>query len=53
MIVVHSLKVKGAGFAGDINVVTMIMRDEEISLGKVSKEETAIKILIEILKRTK
>ena len=50
MIVANNLKVEGAGFAGDTNVVTMITENEEISLGKMSKEETAFEILNQILK---
>ena len=53
MIVANNLKVEGAGFAGDTNVVTMIIENEEISLGKMSKEETAFEILNQILKMTK
>ena len=53
MIVANNLKVEGAGFAGDTNVVTMITENEEISLGKMSKEETAFEILNQILKMTK
>ena len=45
MIVANSLKVEGAGFGGDTNVVTLITEDEEVSLGKMSKEETAIHML--------
>lgn len=50
MIVANNLKVEGAGFAGDTNVVTMITKDEEVSLGKMTKEETAVHILNQILK---
>lgn len=50
MIVANNLKVEGAGFGTDTNVVTLITRTEEISLGKMSKEETAMKILDHILK---
>ena len=53
MIVANNLKVEGAGFAGNPNVVTMITENEEISLGKMSKEETAFEILNQILKMTK
>ena len=53
MIVANNLKVEGAGFAGNTNVVTMITENEEISLGKMSKEETAFEILNQILKMTK
>ena len=49
MIVANSLRVEGAGFGGDTNVVTMITENEEISLGKMSKEETASKIMERIL----
>ena len=49
MIVANSLSVEGAGFGGDTNVVTMITENEEISLGKISKEETASKIMDRIL----
>ncbi len=49
MIVANSLRVEGAGFGGDTNVVTMITEDEEISLGKMSKEETASQIIDKIL----
>ena len=53
MIAANNLKVKGAGFAGDTNVVTLITRDSELSLGKLSKEETAVKILDKILESRK
>ena len=49
MIVANSLRVEGAGFGGDTNVVTMITENEELSLGKMSKEETASKIMDRIL----
>lgn len=52
MIVANNLKVEGAGFAGDTNVVTIITEQEEVSLGKMTKEETALRILDEILKAT-
>lgn len=50
MVVANSLRVEGAGFGGDTNVVTMITKSEEISLGKMSKEETASHILDQIMK---
>lgn len=50
MIVANSLRVEGAGFGGDTNVVTMITHSEEISLDKMSKEETASHILAQIMK---
>ena len=49
MIVANSLRVEGAGFGGDTNVVTMITENEELSLGKMSKEETASKIMDRII----
>lgn len=52
MIVANNLKVEGAGFAGDTNVVTIITGQKEVSLGKMTKEETALRILDEILKAT-
>lgn len=52
MIVANNLKVEGAGFAEDTNVVTIITGQEEVSLGKMTKEETALRILDEILKAT-
>lgn len=52
MIVANNLKVEGAGFAGDTNVVTIITGQEEVSLRKMTKEETALRILDEILKAT-
>lgn len=52
MIVANNLKVEGAGFAGDTNVVTIITGQEEVSLGKMTKEETALRIMDEILKAT-
>ena len=51
MIVANNLKVAGAGFGTDTNVVTMITKDGEIELPQMSKDEVAVKILDEILKR--
>ena len=50
MIVANNLRVDGAGFGGDTNVVTIITKDGEVSLGKMSKEETATQILDQIMK---
>ena len=50
MIVANNVKVEGAGFGVDTNVVTIITGEEEISLGMLSKEETAARILDQILK---
>ena len=49
MIVANNLKVPGAGFAGDTNVVTLITQDEETELPLLSKEDTAAQILNKIL----
>ncbi|MCC2254669.1 bifunctional phosphopantothenoylcysteine decarboxylase/phosphopantothenate--cysteine ligase CoaBC [Ruminococcus sp. CLA-AA-H200] len=49
MIVANSLRVDGAGFGGDTNVVTIITEKEEVSLGKMSKEETASQIIDRIM----
>ncbi len=48
MVVANNLKVEGAGFGTDTNVVTLITREEEISLGKLTKEEVADRILTKI-----
>ncbi|MBQ9765302.1 MAG: bifunctional phosphopantothenoylcysteine decarboxylase/phosphopantothenate--cysteine ligase CoaBC [Lachnospiraceae bacterium] len=45
MIVANNVKVPGAGFAGDTNVVTLITQDMETELPLLSKEETAVQIL--------
>ena len=49
LVVANNLKVEGAGFLGDTNVVTLISKDKEVSLPKMSKEETADHILDAIL----
>lgn len=49
MIVANSLRVEGAGFGGDTNVVTIITGDEEVRLGKMTKDETASEILDKIM----
>lgn len=48
MIVANNLKVAGAGFGTDTNVVTMIREDKETELPIMSKEEVAGAILDEI-----
>ncbi len=50
MIVANNLKVAGAGFAGDTNVVTMITGQDETELPLLSKEETAVQIVNKILR---
>ena len=49
MIIANSLKMEGAGFGGNTNVVTVITEDFEKELGKLTKEETADRILDQIL----
>ena len=49
MIAANSLKVQGAGFGGDTNVITSITEDEEVSLELMSKEEAASKLLDQIM----
>ena len=48
MIVANNVKVPGAGFAGDTNVVTLITQEEETELPLLSKEDTAVQILNKI-----
>lgn len=50
MIVANNLKVPGAGFGVDTNVVTLITRSETKELPQMSKEEVADGILDEILR---
>lgn len=51
MIVANNLRVEGAGFGTDTNVVTLITRDGMQELELMSKEEVAGQILDEIIKR--
>lgn len=52
MIVANNVKVEGAGFAGDMNIVTLITKDDETQLPLLSKEETAVEIMNKILEIT-
>ena len=45
MVAANNVKVAGAGFQGDTNVLTLITQDEEVSLPLMSKEDAAGKIL--------
>ena len=45
MVAANNVKVEGAGFQGDTNVMTLITQDQEITLPLMSKEEVADKIL--------
>lgn len=51
MIVANNLKTEGAGFGTGTNVVTIITKDGCKELGKMDKEDVAICILDEIIKR--
>ena len=51
MIVANNLKVAGAGFAGDTNVVTLITEDGAEEQELMSKEETAGVILDKIMEK--
>ena len=50
MIVANNVKVEGAGFGTDTNVVTIFTKDKEIILDKLSKLEVAKKIFDEIVR---
>ena len=50
MIAANSLKVEGAGFGVDTNVITLITKDDMIKLPLMSKAEVAGEILSQILK---
>ena len=49
MVAANNLKVAGAGFQGDNNVLTLITQDEDVSLQLMSKEDAANIILDKIL----
>lgn len=49
MIAANNLKVEGAGFAGDTNVLTLITQEKEVPLEMMSKEGAADKLLDYIL----
>ncbi len=51
MIVANNVKVEGAGFAGNTNVVTLVTKDMQKELGLLSKDDTAREILDEIMRR--
>lgn len=52
MIVANNLKVAGAGFGTDTNVITMITRDSERELELMTKDQAAHKIFDQILAAT-
>lgn len=49
MVAANNLKVPGAGFRGDTNVLTLITQEEDVSLELMSKEDAATRILDKIL----
>ena len=49
MVAANNVKMAGAGFQGDTNVLILITQDEEVSLPLMSKEDAAGKILDKIL----
>ena len=53
MIVANNLKVPGAGFSVDTNVVTLITKDEVVELPQMRKEAVAEKILDAIMNTEK
>ena len=53
MVAANNLKVAGAGFQGDTNVLTLITKDEDVSLELMSKEDAANIILDKILSMLK
>ena len=53
MIVANNLKVEGAGFGVDTNVITIITPGKEVALEMMSKDEAAEQILDEILRQIK
>ena len=53
MIVANNVKVAGAGFGTDTNVLTLITQDEDIELPQMSKEECADRLLTQLIKMRK
>ena len=51
MIVANNLKQDAAGFGGNTNIVTIITKDDEVQLEKMTKDEVAEKIFDFILSR--
>ena len=48
MICANNVKVEGAGFAGDTNVITIITNEKTVHLEKMTKEQAALRILDEL-----
>ena len=53
MIVANNLKVAGAGFGTDTNVITILTEEKELELPQMSKEEAANRILDELIELLK
>lgn len=51
MVIANNLKVEGAGFGVDTNVITIITKDNAVELPLMSKEEAAMAILDNILQK--
>ena len=51
MIVANNLKTEGAGFGTDTNVVTLITKEGQTELPKMTKQEGAHRLLDEIRNR--
>ena len=49
MVAANHVKMAGAGFQGDTNVLTLITQEEEVSLPLMSKEDAAMMLLDKIL----
>lgn len=49
MIITSNLKSTGAEFTNDMNVATIITKDVEVKLNKMSKREIAHKVIDQIL----
>ncbi|MEG1993983.1 MAG: phosphopantothenoylcysteine decarboxylase, partial [Oscillospiraceae bacterium] len=49
MIVANNLKTDGAGFQGDTNVATLVLKNEEISLDIMSKDDLSHIILDKLI----
>lgn len=49
MIVANNLRMEGAGFGTDTNIITMIMKDRILELPKMSKDEAAQAVFDQIL----
>lgn len=53
MIAANNLKQEGAGFGTDTNILTLITKESEKELPKMSKQETAFCLIDEILQKMK